>query len=128
LHIEATLNELLGKKLKMVREIERLQFHKKVVLAVSLRILPNVSQGGLFYLNHLRNQFGHQLDYQISETDVINFWSALSEEMKESMRNEYEKAPSIRQKLAACIVAIHLDIHTFIGLIEEGTPIDHLLK
>jgi len=97
-----------------------LKFPQKLTLAIALGLLPENARPAFQFINKLRNDFAHDLNTELSEEVLTDFWNVLTSEMKETVKTGTDTASlTLKQKLAHYLVAMHIELYHRVAKFEE---------
>lgn len=109
LYIEYELTEILNQILKHPDELgTNLSFNQKLKLLLALDAIPLELKEPLKYMNTLRNNFAHKLDYQFNENIYNNFYDILSGKLKSIRLIQTNECLSKKLRNTLCSLWIEL--------------------
>ncbi|MCD9481559.1 hypothetical protein [Photobacterium phosphoreum] len=93
LHIESFVNEIIQALVPYPDELKpiRLDYFGKVNLLGALGVEP-ANLKVLLTLGKMRNNFAHNLNYQLDSSNVKNLYESLSLELKENLQKSHNNA------------------------------------
>ncbi|ASN04266.1 hypothetical protein [Virgibacillus necropolis] len=102
LYLEREINELLS-KVSLNGKLLEVQFSHKIDLVKSLGVVDEELIPPIGKLNKIRNQYAHDLEFEVTQKDYQDLLSTLSKKEKahfeEELINFYKKYPEENKKL-----------------------------
>lgn len=91
LYIENGLDKLLKSYIKYPDYIynKNFMFNSKLKWALALGLIPKDCEHAYSRINTIRNKFGHNLNYKLTEDDFSSLKGVLNEEMRRQYKSQY---------------------------------------
>lgn len=119
--IEYYLIKIIEIKLVIPNEfdIDRLTFKQKVELAISLKGIQKEKKGLLLYINKLRNKYAHDLDHKVTDKEISEMHSMLTQDDKDQLSKTAYSSTNNARKLGGIYLMLYAYLKTLHELYEE---------
>lgn len=127
--VENEITTLLEKELKNPKEyLKNKTFYQKTSLGFAIGSLTKDEKGMIGSLNDIRNQYGHDVNYRVSEKEVTDFVNTFNSPLKKQYSKRYQGKEKphyeIRFRYALCLLWLHLRnknaLYEFNNLLERS--------
>lgn len=133
LYIENELNKLIDGYLPYAKtlELNKMSFYNKTKLALSLNLLDELTSNALLNLNTIRNNYAHNLKYNVSKKEITDLRISISKIPGFEIYNEEFEVDGKNNNvinLKACIVGLRSLLYQKAKCIVREFPTFDLTK